>query len=228
MRSGPATRAWRSSPRARSRPRRTESPDPAAAAIWGLVRSAQSEHPGRFALIDTRRQRGLARGPAGGPRAATSPSSPCARARRSVAAGRAHARRGRRASPLALDPERTVLITGATGALGALLARHLVEAHGARHLLLASRSRPEAAGRQPSSRPSWRSSAPRSRSPPATSPIATQLEALLAAIDPEHPLGAVIHAAGVLDDGLIEALDPEQPATASSPPRSTPPGTCTS
>ena len=30
-----------------------ESPDPAAAAIWGLLRSAQSEHPGRFALIDT-------------------------------------------------------------------------------------------------------------------------------------------------------------------------------
>ena len=30
-----------------------EAPDPAAAAIWGLVRSAQSEHPGRFALIDT-------------------------------------------------------------------------------------------------------------------------------------------------------------------------------
>src|SRR5204863_5984821 len=30
-----------------------ESPDPAAAALWGLVRSAQSEHPGRFALIDT-------------------------------------------------------------------------------------------------------------------------------------------------------------------------------
>src|SRR4029079_12341431 len=32
-----------------------ESPDPAAAAIWGLIRSAQSEHPGRFALIDTDR-----------------------------------------------------------------------------------------------------------------------------------------------------------------------------
>ena len=28
-----------------------ESPDPATAAIWGLIRSAQSEHPGRFALI---------------------------------------------------------------------------------------------------------------------------------------------------------------------------------
>ena len=47
------TRAWRSSPRARWRPQTSESPDPAAAAIWGLVRSAQSEHPGRFALIDT-------------------------------------------------------------------------------------------------------------------------------------------------------------------------------
>ena len=33
--------------------RREESPDPAAAAIWGLIRSAQSEHPGRFALIDS-------------------------------------------------------------------------------------------------------------------------------------------------------------------------------
>ena len=30
-----------------------ESPDPAAATIWGLIRSAQSEHPGRFALIDS-------------------------------------------------------------------------------------------------------------------------------------------------------------------------------
>ena len=31
----------------------SESPDPALAAVWGLVRSAQSEHPGRFLLIDT-------------------------------------------------------------------------------------------------------------------------------------------------------------------------------
>src|SRR5207247_152461 len=29
-----------------------ELPDPALAAVWGLVRSAQSEHPGRFALVD--------------------------------------------------------------------------------------------------------------------------------------------------------------------------------
>ncbi|GAA1500252.1 hypothetical protein GCM10009787_77740 [Streptomyces bangladeshensis] len=30
-----------------------EEPDPAAAAVWGLVRSAQTEHPDRFLLIDT-------------------------------------------------------------------------------------------------------------------------------------------------------------------------------
>ena len=49
-------------------------------------------------------------------------------------------------APTALDPERTVLITGATGGLGALIARHLVESHGAAHLLLASRSGEEAQG----------------------------------------------------------------------------------
>src|SRR4029077_12694550 len=48
--------------------------------------------------------------------------------------------------PRAVDPERTTLITGATGGLGALTARHLAEHHGARHLLLVSRSGPEAEG----------------------------------------------------------------------------------
>ena len=45
-----------------------------------------------------------------------------------------------------IDPERTVLITGGLGVLGALTARHLVERHGARHLLLVSRSAPKAEG----------------------------------------------------------------------------------
>ena len=31
---------------------REEQPDPASASVWGLVRSAQAEHPGRFALVD--------------------------------------------------------------------------------------------------------------------------------------------------------------------------------
>ncbi|HWA53586.1 MAG TPA: SDR family NAD(P)-dependent oxidoreductase, partial [Solirubrobacterales bacterium] len=37
-----------------------------------------------------------------------------------------------------------------------------------------------------------------------------QLEALLAEIPAAHPLGAVIHSATVLDDGLIHSLDPER------------------
>ena len=124
-----------------------ESPDPAAAAAWGLVRSAQSEHPGRFALIDsdgsdaseamleaaialgeTEPQLALREGGALAPR--------LARAAGDEGEGPAQT----------IDPGRTVLITGATGGLGALLARHLAEAHGARHLLLISRSGPEAEG----------------------------------------------------------------------------------
>ena len=46
------------------------------------------------------------------------------------------------------DPAATILITGGTGGLGALIARHLVAEHGARHLLLASRTRRRGARRQ--------------------------------------------------------------------------------
>ncbi|KOU19635.1 hypothetical protein ADK94_12990, partial [Streptomyces sp. XY593] len=44
------------------------------------------------------------------------------------------------------DPDGTVLITGGTGGLGRILARHLVTHHGARHLLLTSRTGPDAPG----------------------------------------------------------------------------------
>ncbi len=48
--------------------------------------------------------------------------------------------------PSAIDPQGTVLITGGTGTLGALLARHLVSEHGVGHLLLASRRGEDAEG----------------------------------------------------------------------------------
>ncbi|CAM5653973.1 polyketide synthase [Streptomyces canarius] len=47
-----------------------------------------------------------------------------------------------------LDPAGTVLITGGTGTLGALTARHLVTRHGVRHLVLAGRAGPRGRGRR--------------------------------------------------------------------------------
>ncbi|HWI96729.1 MAG TPA: SDR family NAD(P)-dependent oxidoreductase, partial [Solirubrobacterales bacterium] len=107
------------------------------------------------------------------------------------------------------DPEATVLITGATGGIGALIARHLVSEHDARHLLLASRSGEKADGAK--------ELVAELEGLGASVTIAAcdvadkgQLEELLAAIPDQHPLGAVIHAAGALDDGTIESLDPGQ------------------
>ncbi|HEX6687073.1 MAG TPA: acyltransferase domain-containing protein, partial [Solirubrobacterales bacterium] len=124
-----------------------ESPDPAAAAIWGLIRSAQSEHPGRFCLIDSD---GTEASAAVLPAAlALGEDEPQLALREGVASAprlvRASAGGGG-ADALAIDPERTVLLSGATGGLGSLVARHLVEHHGVRHLLLVSRSGADAEG----------------------------------------------------------------------------------
>ncbi|MFE2415203.1 beta-ketoacyl synthase N-terminal-like domain-containing protein, partial [Kitasatospora sp. NPDC059408] len=110
--------------------------DLAAAAVWGLVRSAQNEHPERFVLVDTdggaltslgldHGQLSLRDGTFLVPRLTRVTTEPGA---------------------VSLDPEGTVLITGGTGTLGALTARHLVTQYGVRHLLLTSRSGPNATG----------------------------------------------------------------------------------
>ncbi|HEY2334049.1 MAG TPA: SDR family NAD(P)-dependent oxidoreductase, partial [Solirubrobacterales bacterium] len=186
-----------------------ESPDPAAAAAWGLARSAQSEHPGRFLLIDTDGSEASA---AALPAALAQAEEPQLALREGVAlaprASRAAPPGGEQLAP-AFDPERTVLITGATGTLGALIAKHLVEAHGARRLLLASRSGSEAQGaaelqaelEELGATPTLAACDVSERE---------QLEELLASIPSEHPLGAVIHAAGALDDATIDNLTAER------------------
>jgi mycoketide-CoA synthase len=111
--------------------------------------------------------------------------------------------------PRLLDPEGTVLITGGTGDLGARVARHLATAHDVRQLLLTSRRGPDAPGagelidelRGLGAEPSVVACDVTDRD---------ELSALLGAIDPRHSLTAVIHTAGVLDDGVIESLTDEQ------------------
>jgi benzoate-CoA ligase family protein len=111
--------------------------------------------------------------------------------------------------PTTVSPEGTVLITGGTGTLGALVARHLVAEHQARHLLLV--------GRQGLARTGARELVEELSLLGAKVTVAAcdvsnreQVELLLAGIPRKHPLDAIVHAAGVLDDGIVGSLTPEQ------------------
>ena len=109
--------------------------------------------------------------------------------------------------PTPLDPEGTVLITGGTGVLGTLLARHLVTRHGARNLLLVSRKGLAADGAAATqSELAELGASVRIESCDAAD--RDSLQALLARIPAEHPLTAVIHTAGVLDDAVFSAQTP--------------------
>ncbi|MER7475631.1 type I polyketide synthase, partial [Micromonospora sp. NPDC000018] len=185
----------------------TDLTDLAGAAVIGLLRSAQSENPDRFVLVDVDDVAGSAAALV--PALAT--DEPQVVIRSGVAAGARLTRVPAVAEPPAapFDGEGTVLITGATGTLGQLMSRHLVTTYGVRHLILTSR---------------------RGRAAGGVAELCADLEALgatvtvaacdvadraavaelLAAIPAEHPLTAVIHAAGVRDDGTIPSLTPER------------------
>ena len=176
------------------------------AAVWGLVRTAQSEHPGRFVLLDLDDQEPTPETL----RAVLGSDEP----QLAVRDGVPHLPRLVRVTaspdgPVAWDPARTVLVTGASGVLGGLVAKHLVTEHGVRQLLLASRRGMDAPG---ASELAAELTALGAGVTVATCDVAdrTAVADLLAAIPADRPLGAVVHTAGVLDDGVLDALTAER------------------
>ncbi|MFF9410896.1 type I polyketide synthase, partial [Streptomyces anandii] len=102
----------------------------------------------------------------------------------------------------------TVLVTGGTGALGAEVARWLARS-GAGHVLLTSRRGADAPG---AAELVAELSSSGMEVTVAACDVADRaaLAEVLESVPEEYPLSAVVHAAGVLDDGVLDALTPER------------------
>ncbi|MFJ8002341.1 type I polyketide synthase, partial [Streptomyces sp. NPDC096310] len=178
--------------------------DVAAATVWGLLRTAQTETPGRFLLVDTDRQRESLRLL---PAVAASAEPQVA-----LRAGRAHTPRLSRAAAVAdattpFGPDGTVLFTGASGRIGGLLARHLVHEHGVRELLFVSRRGADATRDLTAELTAAGCAVTTVACDPADRGA---LAAALASVRTVHPLTAVVHAAGATDDGAVTSLTADQ------------------
>ncbi|RYJ29965.1 malonyl CoA-acyl carrier protein transacylase [Streptomyces sp. L-9-10] len=185
--------------------------DVAAAAVWGLVRSAQTENPGSFLLVDMDDaflSAGVLPGLLGLDEQQLVVRS------HTVRAGRLTRLPENDGTPTAggaarpWDPEGTVLITGGTGGLGRELARHLAAEHGVRHLLLASRSGQDAPG-VPELLASLAERGTEASVVSCDLGDRASVTELIAGVPGEHPLTAVVHTAGVLGDALTGSLTPE-------------------
>ncbi|GAA2131044.1 type I polyketide synthase [Actinomadura napierensis] len=192
--------------------------DLAAAPVWGLVRTAESENPGRFLLADIDGHPDSARLLPGLAQAASASGETQIAVRQGTALVPRLATVAPAEDPPALlpAPDGTVLITGGTGLVGGRIAHHLVAAHGARHLILAGRRGPGAAG----------AAELRDRLAELGAEVTVaacdaadreQLADLLAGVPAAHPLTAVIHAAGVIDDAVVGSLTPERMASVARP-----------
>ncbi|MFI5783830.1 SDR family NAD(P)-dependent oxidoreductase, partial [Nocardia sp. NPDC051570] len=168
-------------------------PGLSGSAVRGLVRAAQAEHPGRIVALETSQPQALDE-----ITAALATGEP---ELSSAVDGLRAPRLVRVPVSSAATPEwGTVLITGGTGGLGGLIARHLVVAHDVRRLVLIGRS----AGDGEISRELTQLGA-------AVTTVACDVgdRAALSAVLAEHPVDSVIHLAGVVRDGVIDTLTPE-------------------
>ncbi|MEU9116401.1 type I polyketide synthase [Streptomyces sp. NPDC048483] len=183
----------------------TQGPGLGAGAYWGLVRSAQLEHTDRLVLADVEDASGLdlaagALAAGHGQFRVRGGTVQMPRLLRTAAA---------EGEPVTWSEPGTVLITGGTGGLGSLLARHLVTEHGAHSLMLVSRQGPDAPGAAELQAELQASGARVSvHSCDVTDPVA--LSDLLAAVPTDAPLRAVVHTAGVLSDGVLSTLTSDQ------------------
>ncbi|WP_204369316.1 type I polyketide synthase, partial [Streptomyces sp. M10] len=183
--------------------------DLAAAGVSGLVRSAQAENPGRLVLLDLDTDAApgtvlpdLARWTALGESQLAHHDGVLLAPRLTRVDPEAHAP----ASPEPWSDRGAVLVTGGTGVLGGVVARHLVTEHGVRRLLLTSRRGPAAEGAE-----ELRDALLELGAAEVTV-VACDMadrDAVAALLD-TYPVSAVIHAAGVLDDGVIGSVTAER------------------
>ncbi|MGW0656575.1 type I polyketide synthase, partial [Streptomyces umbrinus] len=180
--------------------RPSDIPDLTQAPVWGLVRAAEAENPGRFVLVDTD--------------GSTDPLTILASTREPELAGRdgafliprlRQAPAGPEDRAMSWDAHGTVLVTGGTSGLGALVARHLVAEHGVRHLLLTSRRGPAAPGAA-ALREELAALGAQVTVAACDVTDRSALAALLTNVPAKHPLRGVVHAAAVADNGTVGSL----------------------